>query len=135
LLRCNWIGANLFCEWQLVGVSHPSLQCVIPGTLDPEPTFRELTLAAADSSAGRRCGSRCCARKFAVCVVRPRVPIRLGRGDKRGLYAPDGWKLKAGHYGMLKTWRVTPEETFVDGVKISVVSLRDLDLASHHSFG
>jgi predicted transcriptional regulator len=54
-------------------------------------------------------------------------------GDKRGVFTPVWWKLKGSQYGMLKTWRVTPEGTFVDGVKISVVSLRDLDLPSHHS--
>jgi predicted transcriptional regulator len=54
-------------------------------------------------------------------------------GDKRGVYTPDWWKLKGSQYGKLKTWRVTDEGSFVDGVKISAVSLRDLDLSVHHS--
>ena len=54
-------------------------------------------------------------------------------GDKRGVYTPDWWKLKGSQYGMLKTWRVTPEGSFVDGVKISAISLRDLDISAHHS--
>ena len=53
-------------------------------------------------------------------------------GDKRGVYTPDWWKLKGSQYGKLKSWRVTPEGTFVDGMKISAMALRDLDL-SHHS--
>ncbi|EPX87762.1 putative transcriptional regulator [Rubellimicrobium thermophilum DSM 16684] len=54
-------------------------------------------------------------------------------GDQRGVYTPDWWKLKGSQYGKLKTWRVTPEGTFVDGVKISPVSLKDLDLDRHRS--
>lgn len=54
-------------------------------------------------------------------------------GDKRGVYTPDWWKLKGSQYGMLKSWRVTPSGTYVDGVKISPVSIGDLDLGQHHS--
>jgi predicted transcriptional regulator len=54
-------------------------------------------------------------------------------GDKRGVYTPDWWKLKGSQYGKLKSWRVTDEGTYVDGVKISPVSLVDLDLSNHHS--
>ena len=54
-------------------------------------------------------------------------------GDKRGVYTPDWWKLKGSQYGKLKSWRVNHEGTFVDGVKISPVSLKDLDVDKHHS--
>ncbi|KQV70394.1 helix-turn-helix domain-containing protein [Rhizobium sp. Root1220] len=54
-------------------------------------------------------------------------------GDKRGVYTPDWWKLKGSQYGKLKTWRVMPDGSYVDGIKISPVSLADLDLGSHHS--
>ena len=54
-------------------------------------------------------------------------------GDKRGVYTPDWWKLKGSQYGKLKTWRVSGEGTFVDGVKISPVSVKDLDLENHRS--
>ncbi|GHA34536.1 transcriptional regulator [Devosia pacifica] len=54
-------------------------------------------------------------------------------GDKRGLYTPDWWKLKGSQYGKLKDWRVTPDGTYIDGLKISPVSLQDLDLETHHS--
>jgi predicted transcriptional regulator len=54
-------------------------------------------------------------------------------GDQRGVYTPDWWTLRGSQYGMLKTWRITPEGSFVDGVRISSVSLGDLDLANHHS--
>jgi len=54
-------------------------------------------------------------------------------GDKRGVYTPDWWKLKGSQYGMLKTFRVTRDGTYVDGIKISPVALKDLDLDTHRS--
>lgn len=54
-------------------------------------------------------------------------------GDKRGVYTPDWWKLKGSQYGKLKSWRVGGDGTYVDGVKISPVSLKDLDVETHHS--
>ena len=46
-------------------------------------------------------------------------------GDKRGVYTPDWWKLKGSQYGKLKSWRVTLDGTYVDGMKISPISLID----------
>ena len=54
-------------------------------------------------------------------------------GDTRGVFTPDWWKLKGSQYGMLKSWRVTREGAFVDGVKISSLTLDDLDISAHHS--
>jgi predicted transcriptional regulator len=54
-------------------------------------------------------------------------------GDRRGVYTPDWWKLKGSQYGKLKSWRVNGDGTYVDGIKISPVSLKDLDVESHHS--
>ncbi|MEO6013532.1 MAG: metalloregulator ArsR/SmtB family transcription factor [Devosia sp.] len=54
-------------------------------------------------------------------------------GDKRGVYTPDWWKLKGSQYGKLKSWRVVRDGTYLDGLKISPVSLKDLDLDTHHS--
>lgn len=54
-------------------------------------------------------------------------------GDKRGVFTPDWWKLKGSQYGKLKTFRVTPEGSFVDGVKMSPVTIKDLNLSDHRS--
>jgi len=54
-------------------------------------------------------------------------------GDKRGVYTPDWWKLKGSQYGKLKSFRVTREAAFVDGVGISSLTLADLDISAHHS--
>ena len=47
--------------------------------------------------------------------------------------SPRRWTLRGSQYGMLKTWRVARDGTYVDGVKISPVSLKDLDIPNHHS--
>ena len=54
-------------------------------------------------------------------------------GDQRGVYTPDWWKLKGSQYGKLKSVRVTQEGTYIDGLKMSPVSLKDLDLNAHKS--
>lgn len=54
-------------------------------------------------------------------------------GDKRGKYTPQWWKLEGSQYGLLKHFSVTDEGSFVDGVKISDVTLADLAIPDHHS--
>lgn len=54
-------------------------------------------------------------------------------GDQRGVYTPSWWKLKGSQYGMLKSVRVTEDGTYIDGRKMSPLSLKDLDLGSHRS--
>lgn len=54
-------------------------------------------------------------------------------GDRRGNFTPRWWKLKGSQYGQLKTWRITDQGCFIDGVKASDVSLEDLALNAHHS--
>lgn len=54
-------------------------------------------------------------------------------GDKRGVYTPDWWKLEGSQYGKLKNWRVGRNGTYVDGVKVSDVTVDQLDIADHHS--
>jgi predicted transcriptional regulator len=54
-------------------------------------------------------------------------------GDQRGIYTPRWWKLEGSQYGKLTTWRITDHGCFVDGVRLSEVTLAALDLASHHS--
>jgi predicted transcriptional regulator len=54
-------------------------------------------------------------------------------GDRRGKLTPLWWKLEGSQYGLLKHWIVTNDGSFVDGVRVSDVTLRNLDLAAHHS--
>jgi predicted transcriptional regulator len=54
-------------------------------------------------------------------------------GDKRGVYTPGWWKLEGSQYGKLKTWRINRSGSFIDGVRISDVTVDDIDLLAHHS--
>lgn len=54
-------------------------------------------------------------------------------GDRRGRFTPLWWKLEGSQYGLLKTWIVTEEGSFVDGERVSSVTLKDLDIYRHSS--
>jgi predicted transcriptional regulator len=54
-------------------------------------------------------------------------------GDVRGKLTPVWWKLAGSQYGLLKHWRVTETGTFIDGTKVSDVTLTDLDICGHTS--
>lgn len=54
-------------------------------------------------------------------------------GDKRGIYTPRWWKLEGSQYGELKTWRVAPGGSQIDGKRVSDITIDQLGLANHHS--
>lgn len=54
-------------------------------------------------------------------------------GDKRGVYTPEWWKLSGSQYGKLKTWRINSDGSYVDGVRVSDVTLTDLEIDRHRS--
>ena len=54
-------------------------------------------------------------------------------GDRRGLLTPRWWKLEGSQYGRLTRWNVSDKGCFVDGERVSRVTLRQLELAAHHS--
>lgn len=49
-------------------------------------------------------------------------------GDKRGALTPDWWPDWSSQYGWLKVWRVDEHGSFVDGRKISSMTIHDLHL-------
>jgi predicted transcriptional regulator len=49
-------------------------------------------------------------------------------GGQRGVLTPDWWENWNSQYGLLKVWQVNGEASYVDGLKISPVVPRDLDL-------
>jgi predicted transcriptional regulator len=54
-------------------------------------------------------------------------------GDKRGALTPRWWKLEGSQYGRLTHWVVNEHGTFLDGLRISDVTLGTLKLEEHHS--
>ncbi len=54
-------------------------------------------------------------------------------GDQRGLYTPEWWKLAGSQYGKLKTWRINGDGSYVDGLRVSDVTLSDLEIDRHRS--
>ncbi|MDX8476867.1 helix-turn-helix domain-containing protein [Mesorhizobium sp. VK24D] len=54
-------------------------------------------------------------------------------GDKRGVYTPSWWKLAGSQYGKLKSWRIGQSGSFIDGVRISDVTMNDLGITEHRS--
>ena len=54
-------------------------------------------------------------------------------GDVRGIYTPRWWKLGGSQYGQLVAWRITEDGTFLDGTRLSDVTLGSLALDRHHS--
>jgi len=54
-------------------------------------------------------------------------------GDRRGRFTPSFWKLEGSQYGILSTWEVTKNGTFIDRLQRSQATLEDLRLDNHHS--
>lgn len=49
-------------------------------------------------------------------------------GDVRGIFTPDWWLDNWNQYGLLKVLSINSKGTFIDGLKISDVNVRQLDL-------
>lgn len=54
-------------------------------------------------------------------------------GGRRGKLNPPFWSDGSTQFGMLKTWRVTKDGSFIDGKKVSDLTLNDLKLSEGHS--
>ncbi|OUC08962.1 ArsR family transcriptional regulator, partial [Litorilinea aerophila] len=49
-------------------------------------------------------------------------------GGERGRLTPEWWEDHNSQYGLLKTWRVDEEGSYIDGRYLSSVTIRDLKL-------
>ena len=49
-------------------------------------------------------------------------------GGERGNLTPDWWEEWNSQYGLLKMWKVTPQAAYVDGMRMSSVTVADLHL-------
>lgn len=54
-------------------------------------------------------------------------------GGVRGKLTPNWWRTNAAQYGMLKHWSVTDSGAYIDGDRVSDITVSDLSLDDHHS--
>lgn len=54
-------------------------------------------------------------------------------GGRRGRYTPRWWKTESSQFGELKTWTIDHHASFLDGNRLSEVTLSDLSLWDHRS--
>lgn len=52
-------------------------------------------------------------------------------GKKKGVYTPEWWNLGT-QYGLLKTVKITSDGTFLDGIKLSEVTLERIEIKPGH---
>lgn len=53
-------------------------------------------------------------------------------GGQRGVLTPEWWGSQNSQYGLLKVWEVNEESSFVDGMQVSDVRIKDLHIAEHN---
>ncbi|MBC7869419.1 MAG: helix-turn-helix domain-containing protein [Chitinophagaceae bacterium] len=51
-------------------------------------------------------------------------------GGEHGNLTPDWWEEWNSQYGLLKMWKVTPEGAYVDGIRVSAVTVEALNIGS-----
>ncbi|MCK9171087.1 MAG: ArsR family transcriptional regulator [Treponema sp.] len=56
-----------------------------------------------------------------------------GSNDKPVNYLPQWWTQGGPQHGLLKSWTVTDDGSFIDDEKISDITISDLHLSEHHS--
>jgi predicted transcriptional regulator len=59
--------------------------------------------------------------------------MSVDTGDRPGKYTPPWWNQQGAQYGLLKSWTVSDEGSFVGEEKISGITLTDLRIPEHHS--
>ena len=52
-------------------------------------------------------------------------------GGSRGVLTPEWWESRNTQYGLLKVWQVNEECSLVDGVRVSPICLKDLQIIKH----
>jgi predicted transcriptional regulator len=55
-------------------------------------------------------------------------------GGIRGRFTPSWWDLRNSQFGYLKSWRISRDGSYIDGVRVSDTKLEDLHIESADSF-
>ena len=54
-------------------------------------------------------------------------------GGERGTLTPSWWDTNNTQYGLLKVWKVGQQGSYIDGVQMTDVSIKDLDITNYNS--
>lgn len=52
-------------------------------------------------------------------------------GGERGSLTPSWWESRNSQYGVMKVWQVNREATFIDGIRISDITIEQIDASGH----
>ncbi|MBD0383673.1 ArsR/SmtB family transcription factor [Paenibacillus sedimenti] len=115
---------------QIIWLSEGFLEYRIPNYLKPNQTFKEIQFSMELSSeAPGYCNNYPSDIYFYINGQEIGFWTSPGDfGDARGTFNPDWWPPHLNQYGMLKLIRVNDEGSFIDGCRISDVTLSDIKL-------
>ncbi|MFD0698245.1 ArsR/SmtB family transcription factor [Paenibacillus sp. GCM10027628] len=115
---------------QIIWLSEGFLEYRIPNYLKPNQTFKEIQFSMELSSeAPGYCNNYPSDIYFYINDQEIGYWTSPGDfGDARGTFNPDWWPPHLNQYGVLKLIRVNDEGSFIDGCRISDVTLSDINL-------
>lgn len=115
---------------EIIWLAEGFLEYRIPNYLKPNQTFKEIQFSMELSSeAPGYCDNYPSDIHFSVNGIELGCWTSPGDfGDSRGTFNPDWWPPHLNQYGMLKLIRINKEGSFIDGCRISDVTLDDIGL-------
>lgn len=115
---------------EIIWLSEGFLEYRIPNYLKPNQTFREIQFSMElGSEAPGYCDNYPSDIYFYLNGVEIGFWTSPGDfGDARGTFNPDWWPPHLNQYGMLKLIRINNEGSFIDGCRISDVTLEQINL-------
>ncbi|AIQ11994.1 ArsR/SmtB family transcription factor [Paenibacillus durus] len=115
---------------EMIWMADGFLEYRIPNYLKPNQSFREIQLSLELGSEAPGCSDH-----YPSDIYFYLNGVELGFwtspgdfGDTRGTFSPDWWPPHLNQYGMLKLIRINDEGSFIDGSRISDVTLDDMKL-------
>jgi predicted transcriptional regulator len=118
---------------QLLWFHHGYVEYRFPNRIPPNATFQSLQLSLEVGSEAPLHHSEW-PSDITLWINQKEVGTWTCPGDfggQRGVLTPSWWESWNSQYGLLKSWQVTDEGSFVDGIKISSVDLSTLDIMAH----
>ncbi|MCM3135260.1 winged helix-turn-helix transcriptional regulator [Paenibacillus polysaccharolyticus] len=126
----RYFADPLRIDAEMIWLAEGYLEYRIPNYLKPNQTFNEIQLSMElGSEAPGFCDNYPSDIYFYINGKKIGLWTSPGDfGDTRGTFNPDWWPPHLNQYGMLKLIRITKEGSYIDGCKISDVTLDDIGL-------